>query len=592
MTNMMQCLLLLNSVIVSAAPIQGDRPVVEPRGELLKRVDMVQARMLSGANPRFTDDFIVADVALRPDYPRRFSNYSGDLSGRYIGAFASMPDPASSQHLTNLVAEILRYQKADGRFGSAELKFSPEAIGLDHTALLWGNGRLLVGLLEYHASSPDPKVLEAARSLGDFLANASKGCMSETVSKRVNDLGAAGMICVSQLIEPLALLAEATGDAVYLEDAEAILPWFQQERGTQHSHGYLTTLRGLVLLCGATGDSQYLNLAKSLYDDLISSSDLLIYGGVREYFGDKYDRDEGCSEADFIRLSLQLWRATGQVEYLERAERCLLNQFYNDQFATGDFGHRAYFDRGVAPSLGQGRAWWCCTMHGLRAFRDVADAIVTTDEDVVKLNLFLDAQWSDNARTVTIETEAAVDGPLYTLAIDRAPQEGLRTAVRQPRWVTAMQVSVNGKAVSSHDENGYLVPEVALHEGDRLGIRMDLATRLVTRDGSTLMPDQLTSEPTEALLFRGPWLLGVNEADDPLFYGEPWQDNRILLPATASGQSGEAEPLAIPAAHVACTYIHGGYPELQRVVLQPLSEATRREPATFAVWLRYCAEGK
>ncbi len=146
--------------------------------------------------------------------------------------------------------------------------------------------------------------------------------------------------------------------------------------------------------------------------------------------------------------------------------------------------------------------------------------------------------------------------------------------------------------VSSHVDGEYLVPQATLHTGDGLAIHMELATRLLKRDGSTITPDQLTGEPTEAVLLRGPWILGANEVDAPLFYGEPWQENRVLLPATVSGQWGSTEPLAIPAARVACTYIHGGYPDPQHVVLEPLSEATRHEPATFAVWLRYCAEGK
>ncbi len=440
MLHAISCLMLLSAVALGGAPTQGDSSMAEPRGELLQRVEMVQNRMLTGDNPRYTDDFIVADVALRPDYPRRFANYSGDLSGRYVGAFACMPKSDDSQHLAGVVDEILTYQKPDGRFGSTDLEFAPDAIGLDHMALLWGNGRLLVGLLEYHAATSDPKVLEAARRSGDFLAAASEGCMSESVVKHVNDLGAAGMICLSQLIEPFAMLAEATGDTAYIDDAKAILPWFPQERGAQHTHGYLTTLRGLVDLSEASKDPQYLDLAKRLYDDLVASPDLLVYGGVREYFGTKYDRDEGCSEADFIRLSLQLWRATGEINYLERAEWCLLNQFYDGQYATGDFGHRVFFSQGVAPSLGQGRAWWCCTMHGLRAFRDITDAIITDDAGVLKVNLFLGAHWSDGSRTVTLESTS----PAYLLTVDQAPQEGLRVAIRRPSWVTAMTVLFNG----------------------------------------------------------------------------------------------------------------------------------------------------
>jgi len=35
---------------------------------------------------------------------------------------------------------------------------------------------------------------------------------------------------------------------------------------------------------------------------------------------DKYERDEGCAEADWLRLNLSLWRLTGQDRYLDAAE--------------------------------------------------------------------------------------------------------------------------------------------------------------------------------------------------------------------------------------------------------------------------------
>ena len=576
-------LLALSNVLA-----ESETPMVEPGGELQYRIAMAQDRMLHGKNPVFTDDFIIADVALRPDYPRRFANYSGDISGRYLGAFASMPAPGTALRVERLVNKILACQKQDGRFGSTELQYTPDVIGLDHMALLWGNGRLLVGLLEYNATAPSDRVMDACKRNGDFLVAVSKGCMDKAVVERVNGLGAAGMICLSQLVEPLAMLADATGNTAYRDGAIALLPWFQQERGIQHTHGYLTTLRGLMMLHASTKDDQYLALVKNLYDSLIQSPDYLVYGGVREYFTDKFDRDEGCSEADFIRLSLMLWETTGDAAYLERAEHCLLNQFYNDQFATGDFGHHPFFNHGVAPSLGQGRAWWCCTMHGLRAFRDVADAIVSETENALAVNLFLDAQWDDGARGVTVATNPTNTGNAFcTISIDRAPDAGIALRIRKPSWASAMSLSSKGNPVAAHEEAGCLIPEKALLQGDRLDVSMELAARLLLRDGSTRTLAQLTDEYTEAALFYGPWLLGVNESDDPLFFGEPWIDNVVALPETLQGASANTGPLTIPRAHITCDYVHGGYPDPQQVTLQPLSEGTRHEPAAQAVWLRY-----
>ena len=141
-------------VIVAVWALAASPAAAEPLGELKRRIELARDRMLEGQVPEFTEDFVLADVALRPDYPRRFANYSGDLSGRLIGALADHATP----FLDDLVVHLHEYQKQDGRFGSADLSYVPDEIGLDHMALLWGNGRLLVGLLEYHAIEPDEAV--------------------------------------------------------------------------------------------------------------------------------------------------------------------------------------------------------------------------------------------------------------------------------------------------------------------------------------------------------------------------------------------------------------------------------------------------
>jgi len=95
------------------------------------------------------------------------------------------------------------------------------------------------------------------------------------------------------------------------------------------------------------------------YREIIDMGAVKTNGGVLEYFKKDYTRDEGCSEADFVRLSLQLWRATGEAGYLNRAEHCLYNSLFAGQFATGDFGHHDFDGRGYVTVPGPGRAGWC-----------------------------------------------------------------------------------------------------------------------------------------------------------------------------------------------------------------------------------------
>ena len=72
----------------SSATAPGARGAVAA-GELADRVAASAGRLARGAVPAFTPEFILADVALEP--PRRFNEFSGDLSGRYVEAFSLLP---------------------------------------------------------------------------------------------------------------------------------------------------------------------------------------------------------------------------------------------------------------------------------------------------------------------------------------------------------------------------------------------------------------------------------------------------------------------------------------------------------------------
>lgn len=577
---------------------ERDQATVRPEGELARRITMIHDRLMRGEAPRFTEAFVLADVALDPNYPRRFSEYSGDLSGRYIGAMALLPPAGGLSSLHGLVQTAVGFQRADGRFGDPNLVFSSYDLSLEHMALLWGNGRLLVGLLEFHATQPDAKVLDAARRLGDFLIEIRDVCASEKVAKHLEAKGAAGFICFTQLIEGLVLLNRATADTKYLDAAQSIAPWLQP-RGVQHSHGYLTTLRGIMMLYEATRDSAYLQSVEEAYHSLVTSPDYLITDGVAEYFGGKGDRDEGCSEADFLRLSLQLWRVTGQVKYLERAERCLLNHFYANQFHSGDFGHHLMCDCGFAPSASVGRAWWCCTMHGLRAFRDVLDCIVTEHDGQVVVNLFLDATWSREGLELRTKPCVLEGQPSLTVSVQEAPSKPVPIAIRQPSWSDRVALLVNSEVAEASSSQGYWVISRRWRKQDTIQAILSPKTLLRTRDGRILAPDQLRAEPVEAVLFYGPWVLGVDDAFDPLFLSEPWRENVVLLPrnpapTTQDGPlpaSFHAELMATRA-RFRLKYRHGGFPDVCEVTLRPISERTAHEAqSTVAIWLRYATAG-
>jgi hypothetical protein len=225
-------------------------------GELTDRFDLTLKRVLHGGPPHYTEPFLLADVV--PHDTRRFTNFSGDLSGRYLGALALSRlwrDDACAP-LEGLLAAILKHQKPDGHFGDPMGRL---AIEDDDMARLWGNGRLLIGLLEYYRETPRPDVLRAARKLGDFLIDVAPRFNDAAVERAYSQRKfAVGYVCWTQNIEGLVALSRETKDRRYLELA-ARMAERTRRHPSQHSHGFLTSLRGILDLHLATGKQHYLD---------------------------------------------------------------------------------------------------------------------------------------------------------------------------------------------------------------------------------------------------------------------------------------------------------------------------------------------
>jgi len=567
-----------------------------PGGELAARIDLTHQRFDRIQEPAFSDVFILQDVALDPATPRRFQEFSGDVSGRFLGALALTARGASDwQRLDRLVEKIIGFQRADGRFGNAELPFDAASVGRDQMALLWGNGRLLTGLMEYWDKRRNPEALAAARRLGDFLLGVFEDCSSPAVVERLRGAAANGYICFTQLNEGLELLSRATGEEKYRHAARRMLSMMDPAaEGAQHTHGFLTTMRGHMMIFESTGDRTLLEETLGRWREIEAGSFLLTNGGVLEYFKHDYNRDEGCSESDLLRLCLQLWRATGNNIWLDRAEKCLVNVFSACQFETGDFGHRCYDHWGYIATPGPGRAWWCCTMHGLRALADVADAVVTAASDGIRVNLFFSGHYEEDGFALDMSRTGGNGGTFtYNIRFSRVEPDAREKPVliRYPEWAGPIAARVNGQPVQPEISNGYGRLTGPWHTGDTVEVAVTCRVRMLSRDGSEIK-EPLPDQPFEAALFVGPWLMAVSAAVNPMFHGEPYLENIMEVGSLATLQESvffadeERYPLE-SGPRLTVPYRHRGFTEPATAELRPISDQTRYVQTTLTYWHRW-----
>ena len=537
------------------------------------RIQMTLDRLTgTDFSPVFTSDFILADVSLDPDYPRRFYNFSGDLSGRYIEVMSLFPDQQAAVHLDTLVQKLLQYQRADGRFGDADLTFSADQIGGEHMALLWGNGRLLVGLMQYYNQTHDKEVLAAGRKLGDFFLQTYAACATPEVREKLKDFGAKGIICFTQYIEGLVMLAEYTGDKKYADiaaKAYQVLP----PRGQQHTHGYLTTLRGVLDLYEYTEDPQHLRYVQQAYDALINSDDYTAFGAVPEYFGGKGERDEGCSTADFMRLSFQLHRLTNEQKYLERGEFALYNAFYFNQYFTGDFGSHFISEEGARPAALMA-SWWCCTMHGLRAMHEVKNNhLVINIGERKQINLYLETTYEDDDIAFTL-SQSEKEGNQYHYQIEVTELKNLQKQLsfRKPVWAAAMNVSQGSKSVRASPKDTYVTLLEPVKRGDKIKVSLEYQPTIITDEGKKIALQDLNERSVSGILQYGPYLMGVDGHVDPIFGAEP--SSNVVFAGSLEPVAADLESVVRSDVAMIAQYQHGGYPSQLSTWLIPIAQQT------------------
>jgi DUF1680 family protein len=541
-------------------------------GELTQRMELSLDRVLHGGPPTYSDDFVLADAV--PQHVRRFTEFSGDVSGRYLGALAMVSQLSGKNfpELDRVAAKLVKLQKPDGHFGDP---FSTNEVKNSDMALMWGNGRLLIGLLEYHRLKPSPEVLACARRLGDCFVNLGPRLNDPAIVKKFSgEQVAVGYICWTQIIEGLVELNRVTHDEKYLALARQIAE-NTHRHPHQHSHGFVSALRGILELYRVTHDAQWLKKVETEWEGVLASGNLLPQGALPEIFKPLVPNpnDEGCSEADWLRLNLGLWTETRNPRYLENAELTLFNEFFFNQFHTGDFGHHRLTSEGTDDW--SARAWWCCTFHGLRAFPEVFATAFHREPAQLCYDLPVDGQIAAAGLTLQADSTLAQDATV-TLTATKADGAERALFIRQPAWASALELKLNRQPLTGSSTNGGV--EIRRHwkSGDKLVVRYVMRTRL-------------QSHPQDAKRFailRGPWFLGVDAQNSPTFFDEPRDNNRVLLPArdangdvplapVAEKKAAAKVPFTVPAAHLALDYLPGGYPaQPQTVMLRPIAEHT------------------
>ena len=196
----------------------------------------------------FDERFVLQDVARVPNYHRQFEEWAGDLSGRYIGAVAACAAYTGEEYarLHEIAHRIPAFQRPTGLVGS------DHSLDVVDFSVIWGQGRLLAGLMDYHAVYPSDDVFACARRLGDYYVRTEQTWASSDIRSRRD------FPYYTQGVAGLVSLYRSSGVEAYLATAQAMAMLWVDEAADhgidgRHSHAVLSTLLGLLDVYECTG---------------------------------------------------------------------------------------------------------------------------------------------------------------------------------------------------------------------------------------------------------------------------------------------------------------------------------------------------
>lgn len=464
---------------------------------------------------------------------RPFKNYSGDISGRYLELMSILSGGNIDYHpaLRQFIMELPGLQQPDGHFGWAKINWNDP---IDFAAnspqmmpALWGNGRILCGLVEATKAFGDQKLLQSAKRLGDFYITVADRFMDTKKMKeyKTGDTYAAAYVtCYFHAMEGLVKLYQITNERKYLELTERMAAFYDSfdVLPIEHTHGMLCNQYALLLLYEQTGNEQYLKRVESRWDTMVKMGYVNPAGGVLEGTQIGNPRDEGCAETDWLRVNLKLSEITGNKRYLDMAERLLWNHFLANQNSSGGFGCRFIISDKEGAFCFSGydtEATWCCDFHGALGFQIIKPFLVTVQNQEIRISFPLSFNSTINCGERVWNIQSFVEpgkseGVVLqqTIWLSGEKENPVRLSLRLPDWSKGFTATdALGKVIDFEPKQGYWQSKESLRPKEKVTVYYKGGIVIENRNCQTLSVPVKEGCAGKVVLRYGPKLLSLKD---------------------------------------------------------------------------------
>lgn len=380
--------------------------------------------------------------------------------------------------------------------------------GADYCWNIWGIKYTLWALIESADLLDDAFILSGAIKLADWVLAKFK-----EDGTRVKDSGVMNGLPSSSILKPLLVLYRLTGDEKYLDfskkivkewerddnerpnlinnalSGKSVAEWYDLNDGWYPKAYEMTScFDGILELYRLTGEKKLLDATISFYN-ILKKHESNILGSVG--YCERYQNatlyadsaTEICDVTHWMRLCFELYRITGEVEYMDSFEKAFVNAFLAGVYADGRGG--AFFVRGA------GRHWTalphcetkyqhCCVNNIGRGFANAAESCVMQNDKGYYVNMYTQSY-------VTFgDTEIRVGAGYFDIGwvgiSVRNPEKGKKLYLRIPEWSKNTYIRIGLEKSEVYAECGKYFEIDLTEETTFLKVRFDMEIECIKRE--------------------------------------------------------------------------------------------------------------
>lgn len=487
--------------------------------------------------------------AFNPEKRTETSMWQSEFWGKWftsaVLAYKFQPSDELYHKLEKAVYGLMEQQTPDGYIGN----YAP-----DHRLQqwdIWGRKYCMLGLLSFYELKQDKKVLQAAEKLADNLIDDLNKADGIIVTK-----GNYRGMAASSILEPFCQLYLKTNNKKYLDFAQKIVSqwsradgpqliekskvnvaerfekpssWYSWEQG-QKAYEMMSCYEGLLELYRITGNSDYKDAVINTWEN-IQNTEINIAGSGAStemwFAGKSHQADpvhhyqEVCVTVTWIKLSLQLFRLTGESKYAEAAEYAYYNALLGSLSKDGaQWAKYTPLNGQRLPGSEQcGMGLNCCEASGPRALFLMPFYAVTQENKSVQINYFIpgiyDIQLGKDKAQIEIKTDYPISGNVSITVKSKKPIE-VPLEIRVPSWSEHTKLRLNRAQVDEEVNAGeYYSFNKTWKNGEEITLDLDMNPRLLS----------VGDEPQSLAILHGPIVLARDA-----YFQERIPMNAILAP--------------------------------------------------------------